>query len=42
MSVYAAFLRAMNVGGRRLTNELLRSHIDELGRAAACATRRST
>ncbi len=31
MSGYAAFLRAINVGGRRLTNELLRSHVDDLG-----------
>jgi uncharacterized protein (DUF1697 family) len=31
MSHYAAFLRGMNVGGHRLTNELLRSHFEQLG-----------
>src|SRR5580704_3835558 len=31
MSRYAAFLRGMNIGGRRLTNELLRSHFETLG-----------
>lgn len=31
MSRYVAFLRGMNVGGHRLTNELLRSHFEELG-----------
>ncbi len=31
MSRYAAFLRGMNVGGHRLTNELLRSHFEDLG-----------
>jgi len=31
VSRYAAFLRGMNVGGHRLTNELLRSHFEDLG-----------
>src|ERR1700688_901019 len=31
MSRYAPFLRGMNVGGHRLTNELLRSHFEDLG-----------
>jgi uncharacterized protein (DUF1697 family) len=31
MSHYVAFLRGMNVGGHRLTNELLRSHFEDLG-----------
>lgn len=28
---HAAFLRGMNLGGRRLTNEELRGHVEELG-----------
>src|ERR1700689_4699500 len=31
MSRYAAFLRGMNVGGHRLSNEELRSHFATLG-----------
>lgn len=31
MSRYAAFLRGMNVGGHRLSNEELRSHFAEMG-----------
>jgi len=31
MSTHVAFLRALNVGGRRLTNEELCSHVESLG-----------
>lgn len=31
MSRYVAFLRGMNLGGRRITNEGLRSHFEALG-----------
>lgn len=31
MSRYVAFLRGMNLGGRRITNEELRSHFEALG-----------
>lgn len=31
MNRYVAFLRGMNIGGRRVTNEGLRSHFEELG-----------
>lgn len=31
MSSYAAFLRGMNVGGHRLTNEELRAHFEAIG-----------
>lgn len=31
MTTYVAFLRALNVGGRRLTNEQLCSHVASLG-----------
>jgi uncharacterized protein (DUF1697 family) len=31
MSRYAAFLRGMNVGGHRLTNDELRSHFNSMG-----------
>jgi uncharacterized protein (DUF1697 family) len=31
MNCYVAFLRGMNLGGRRITNEDLRSHFDALG-----------
>jgi uncharacterized protein (DUF1697 family) len=31
MARYAAFLRGMNLGGRRITNDELRFHIGELG-----------
>ncbi len=31
MSRYVAFLRGMNIGGRRITNEGLRSHFEALG-----------
>lgn len=31
MNRYVAFLRGMNLGGRRITNEGLRSHFEELG-----------
>ncbi len=41
MSRYAAFLRGMNVGGHRLTNELLRSHFENLGFADVATFRAS-
>lgn len=31
MHRYAAFLRGMNVGGHRITNDELRAHVEELG-----------
>jgi uncharacterized protein (DUF1697 family) len=31
MARYVAFLRGMNLGGRRITNEVLRSHFEALG-----------
>lgn len=31
MNRYVAFLRGMNLGGRRITNEALRSHFETLG-----------
>jgi len=31
MSTYAAFLRGMNVGGHRISNDDLRAHFEELG-----------
>jgi uncharacterized protein (DUF1697 family) len=31
MGRYVAFLRGMNLGGRRITNEELRAHFEELG-----------
>ncbi len=31
MSAYVAFLRGMNVGGHRISNEELRAHFEELG-----------
>jgi uncharacterized protein (DUF1697 family) len=31
MARYVAFLRGMNLGGRRITNEALRSHFEALG-----------
>jgi uncharacterized protein (DUF1697 family) len=31
MNRYVAFLRGMNLGGRRITNEALRSHFEALG-----------
>lgn len=31
MNRYVAFLRGMNLGGRRITNESLRSHFEQLG-----------
>src|SRR5262245_50410313 len=31
MDRYVAFLRGMNLGGRRITNEELRSHFEALG-----------
>jgi uncharacterized protein (DUF1697 family) len=31
MSEYAAFLRGMNVGGHRISNDELRAHFEELG-----------
>jgi uncharacterized protein (DUF1697 family) len=41
MSHYAAFLRGMNVGGHRLTNELLRGHFEKLGFAEVATFRAS-
>ncbi len=31
MNRYIAFLRGMNIGGRRITNDGLRSHFEALG-----------
>jgi uncharacterized protein (DUF1697 family) len=41
MSLYAAFLRGMNVGGHRLTNDELRSHFAALGFAEVATFRAS-
>jgi uncharacterized protein (DUF1697 family) len=41
MSRYAAFLRGMNIGGRRLTNEALRSHFATMGFAEVATFRAS-
>ena len=41
MSRYAAFLRGMNIGGRRLTNESLRSHFLTMGFAEVATFRAS-
>jgi uncharacterized protein (DUF1697 family) len=41
MSRYAAFLRGMNIGGRRLTNEALRSHFTTMGFAEVATFRAS-
>ena len=41
MSRYAAFLRGMNVGGHRLTNEELRGHFDAMGFADVATFRAS-
>ncbi len=41
MSLYAAFLRGMNVGGRRITNEELRAHFAKMGFADAATFRAS-
>jgi uncharacterized protein (DUF1697 family) len=41
MSVYAAFLRGMNVGGHRLTNDELRAHFATLGFAEVATFRAS-
>ncbi len=41
MSLYAAFLRGMNVGGRRLTNDDLRAHFVAMGFAEVATFRAS-
>lgn len=41
MTKFAAFLRGMNVGGHRLTNDELRSHIEALGFAKVATFRAS-
>jgi uncharacterized protein (DUF1697 family) len=41
MSRYAAFLRGMNIGGRRLTNEVLGSHFATMGFAEVATFRAS-
>lgn len=41
MTTYVAFLRALNVGGRRLTNEQLCSHVADLGFANVSSYRAS-
>jgi uncharacterized protein (DUF1697 family) len=41
MSSYAAFLRGMNVGGHRLSNEELRSHFTAMGFAEVATFRAS-
>jgi uncharacterized protein (DUF1697 family) len=41
MSSYAAFLRGMNVGGHRLTNEVLRGHLLAMGFAEVATFRAS-
>jgi uncharacterized protein (DUF1697 family) len=41
MSRYAAFLRGMNIGGRRLTNEALRFHFATMGFAEVATFRAS-
>jgi uncharacterized protein (DUF1697 family) len=41
MSRYAAFLRGMNVGGHRLSNEQLRAHFQTLGFAGVATFRAS-
>ena len=41
MSRYAAFLRGMNVGGHRLSNDELRSHFAALGFAEVATFRAS-
>jgi uncharacterized protein (DUF1697 family) len=41
MDRYVAFLRGMNLGGRRITNEALRSHFEALGCAEVATFRAS-
>jgi uncharacterized protein (DUF1697 family) len=41
MNRYVAFLRGMNLGGRRITNESLRSHFEELGCEGVATSRAS-
>jgi uncharacterized protein (DUF1697 family) len=41
MSRFAVFLRGMNVGGHRLTNEMLKSHVTALGFAGVATFRAS-
>jgi len=41
MDRYAAFLRGMNLGGRRITNDDLRSHFEALGCEAVATFRAS-
>jgi uncharacterized protein (DUF1697 family) len=42
MPRYAAFLRGMNLGGRRITNEALRAHVGELADVEDVATFRAS
>lgn len=41
MARYVAFLRGMNLGGRRITNEELRRHFEEMGFAEVATFRAS-
>jgi uncharacterized protein (DUF1697 family) len=41
MSLYTAFLRGMNIGGRRLTNDDLRAHFAAMGFADVATVRAS-
>jgi uncharacterized protein (DUF1697 family) len=41
MPSYAAFLRGMNVGGHRLTNDELRGHLEAMGFAGVATFRAS-
>lgn len=41
MDRYAAFLRGMNLGGRRITNDALRAHFEALGCAEVATFRAS-
>jgi uncharacterized protein (DUF1697 family) len=41
MSAFVAFLRGMNLGGRRITNEELREHFERLGFASVATFRAS-
>lgn len=41
MDRYVAFLRGMNLGGRRITNEELRGHFERMGMAEVATFRAS-